>query len=72
MNKIVKAGMTALLLTGVLAIPVETTQAAVTHCRSVTSHGVTKQTCTTHRTHRTHCKVYWRHGVKHRRCYHRR
>jgi hypothetical protein len=69
MKTMIKAGLLALFVGGVVALPVQDAE-AYTRCRTVYNHGVAKRVCTTTpaRHYRTVCNTYWRHGVKYRSC----
>ena len=72
--KLIRAGLIALAVAGVFAIPVQEAEAeAAAKCKVTTVDGrVVKKVCKTKETkkpaYRTVCKTYWDHGVKHRKC----
>ncbi len=68
--KFLKAGLIALAVTGLFALPIQEA-AAVTRCTETIVNGrVVKRVCTTtpQYRYRTVCNEYWRHGVKYRSC----
>ena len=68
MMKAIKAGLMALAVAGLFAVPVQEA-AAVTQCRETIVNGrVVKRVCTTKPRYRTVCNTYWRNGVKYRSC----
>ena len=65
-----KAGLTALAVAGLFALPIQEAE-AVTKCRETIVNGrVVKRVCTTtpRYRYRTVCNTYWRYGVKYRSC----
>ena len=69
MKGFLKAGLLAIFVGGVVALPIQEAEARTT-CRTVYSHGVSKKICTTRPTYRykTVCKHYYRNEVRYESC----
>ena len=67
-TQLLKAGLTALAITGLLILPMHEAE-AVTRCRETIVNGrVVQRICNSVPRYRTVCNTYWRHGMQYRDC----
>ncbi len=67
-TQLIKAGLTALAISGLFILPVQEAEAA-TRCRETILNGrVVKRVCQTAPRSRMICDTYWRRGIKYREC----
>ena len=68
--KFLKAGLTALAVMGLFAMPIQEAAAATKCTETIVNGRVVKRVCTTKPKYRyrTVCNDYWRYGIKYRSC----